>query len=60
MIANNHFQAKAGVNALELKHLLTGKRVTAPPPLIDHYPELKKMADPLYDDSTNPNLPLLA
>ena len=60
VIANNHFQAKAGVNALELKHLLTGKRVTAPPPLLDHYPELKKMADPLYDDSTNPNLPLLA
>ena len=26
MIANNHFQAKAAVNALELRHLLDGKK----------------------------------
>ena len=30
VIANNHFQAKAAVNALELKHLLGGRKVRAP------------------------------
>src|SRR5438270_11484952 len=27
VVANNHFEAKAGVNALQLKHMLTGRRV---------------------------------
>jgi uncharacterized protein YecE (DUF72 family) len=57
VIANNHFQAKAGVNGLELKSLLTGKRVLAPPELIHHYPELKTYADPAEDDES-PNLSL--
>ena len=57
VIANNHFEAKAGVNALQLKHMLTGQRVKAPEPLLRHYPELKKIADPLASDS---DLPLLA
>jgi len=48
------------VNALQLKNMLTGQRVKAPEPLLEHYPELKKIADPLYDDRANPNLPLLA
>jgi len=60
VVANNHFEAKAGVNALQLKNMLTGQRVKAPEPLLEHYPELKKIADPLYDDRANPNLPLLA
>jgi uncharacterized protein YecE (DUF72 family) len=58
VITNNHFEGKAGVNALELKSLLSGKRVTAPPPLIKTYPELRKFADPLETD--DPNLSLLA
>ena len=58
VIANNHFEAKAGVNGLQLKHMLTGKRVQAPEPLLKHYPELKAIADPLPDD--NSDLPLLA
>jgi uncharacterized protein YecE (DUF72 family) len=60
VVANNHFQAKAGVNALQLKHMLTGQRVKAPEPLLQHYPELKSIADPLSDDASSPNLPLLA
>jgi uncharacterized protein YecE (DUF72 family) len=45
VIANNHFQAKAAVNALELTHLLDGKKVRAPETLVEHYPELKEMVE---------------
>jgi uncharacterized protein YecE (DUF72 family) len=45
VIANNHFQAKAAVNALELRHLLDGKKVRAPETLVRHYPELKDMVE---------------
>jgi uncharacterized protein YecE (DUF72 family) len=45
VIANNHFQAKAAVNALELKHLLGGKKVAAPETLVRSYPELKPIAE---------------
>src|ERR1700726_2604781 len=45
VIANNHFQAKAAVNALELRHLLDGKKVRAPETLVKHYPELKEMVE---------------
>ena len=51
VVANNHFQAKAGVNALQLKNMLTGRRVLAPESLLQHYPELKKIADPLGEAS---------
>ncbi len=44
MIANNHYQAKAPVNALELRHLLEGKKVRAPGTLVKHYPELKPIS----------------
>lgn len=63
VIANNHFESKAGVNALELKALLTGRRVPAPPTLIKKYPELRRFADPAEDsglDVSGPQLPLLA
>ena len=59
VIANNHFEAKAGVNALELKHMTSGRRVLAPESLIQHYPELKKIADPLEDSQPSGSLPLL-
>ena len=45
VIANNHFQAKAAVNALELRHLLDGKKVRAPETLVRHYPELREMVE---------------
>jgi uncharacterized protein YecE (DUF72 family) len=49
VITNNHFESKAGVNALELKAMISGKRVLAPPTLIQKYPELRKIADPAED-----------
>jgi uncharacterized protein YecE (DUF72 family) len=56
VIANNHFQAKAAVNALELRHLLGGgKKVHAPETLVKHYPELKEMAE-IEDASGNYSL----
>jgi len=58
VITNNHFEAKAGANGLQLKHMLTGERVKAPETLLQHYPELKSIADPLPDAA--PELPLLA
>jgi hypothetical protein len=50
------------VNALELKAMVTGKRVLAPPTLVQKYPELRRFADPLEDSSeaAGPQLPLLA
>jgi uncharacterized protein YecE (DUF72 family) len=42
-IANNHYQGKAAVNALQLKHLLTRKPVSAPESLVQHYPILKSV-----------------
>jgi uncharacterized protein YecE (DUF72 family) len=62
VITNNHFESKAGVNALELKAMITGKRVPAPPTLIRKYPELRGFADPAEDlgDVSGPQLPLLA
>jgi uncharacterized protein YecE (DUF72 family) len=62
VITNNHFESKAGVNALELKAMVTGKRVAAPPTLIQKYPELRRFADPAEDsgDPADPPLPLRA
>jgi len=58
VVANNHFEGKAGVNALQLKHALSGERVKATETLLDHYPELKSIADPIEKD--NDGLPLLS
>jgi len=62
VLTNNHFESKAGVNALELKAMISGKHVLAPPTLIQKYPELRKVADPVGDfgDGFGPRLPLLA
>jgi hypothetical protein len=50
------------VNALELKAMISGKRVLAPPTLIQKYPELRRVADPAEDfgEDLNPQLPLRA
>lgn len=60
VITNNHFESKAGVNALELKAMISGKRVLAPPTLIEKYPELRRIADSAEDfgQNSNPRLPL--
>ncbi len=61
VITNNHFESKAGVNALELKAMITGKRVQAPPTLIQKYPELRSVADPVEESKdSGPKLPLQA
>ena len=44
-MANNHFQAKAAVNALELRYLLGGKKVPAPETLVKSYPQLRGMVE---------------
>jgi uncharacterized protein YecE (DUF72 family) len=45
VIANNHYEAKAAVNGLQLKHLLTGAKVKAPASLVQHYPELQEIVE---------------
>ncbi len=45
VITNNHYQGKAIVNALQLIHLLSGKKVKVPEPLRHHYPQLEIIAN---------------
>jgi uncharacterized protein YecE (DUF72 family) len=46
-ITNNHYQGQAAVNALELKNMLSGKKVAAPHTLVEHYPEaLREISEP--------------
>jgi uncharacterized protein YecE (DUF72 family) len=56
VVTNNHFQAKAAVNALQLKQMLSGQRVRAPESLLRHNPDLRQIADPLPEE--NPSLPM--
>jgi uncharacterized protein YecE (DUF72 family) len=44
VVANNHFEGKAVVNALQLIHLLTRAKVRVPEPLRRHYPQLEHIA----------------
>ena len=44
VIANNHYEGKAVVNALELIAALKGEKVKVPEPLREHYPGLEKIA----------------
>ncbi len=46
VIANNHFEGKAAVNALQLKSLITGRPVRVPQTLLKHYWELGEIAEP--------------
>ncbi len=48
VVANNHFQGKAVVNALQFIHLLTGGKVDVPDTLRSHYPQL----DPIASEPT--------
>jgi uncharacterized protein YecE (DUF72 family) len=60
VVANNHFQSKAAANGLQLKNMLTGRRVTATEALLQHYPELRKIADPIAEDDGGQDLFRLA
>jgi uncharacterized protein YecE (DUF72 family) len=44
VIANNHFEGKAAVNALQLKHILTGAPVKVPDTLLKRYWELGEIS----------------
>jgi uncharacterized protein YecE (DUF72 family) len=44
VVANNHFEGKAAVNALQLKSMLSGKTVTVPETLAQRYWELGEIA----------------
>ena len=46
VIANNHFEGKAAVNALQLKNMITGRPVRVPQTLLKHYWELGEIAEP--------------
>lgn len=46
IVANNHYEGKELANALQMKALLSGKKVRVPPALLAHYPEIKKIALP--------------
>ena len=52
VIANNHYQGKAAVNALELIHLLTGQKVKVPEPLRHAYPRLEQIASEPSEEPT--------
>jgi uncharacterized protein YecE (DUF72 family) len=46
-LTNNHYKGQAAVNAIELKNMLSGKKVKAPKPLVEAYPkELSDIAEP--------------
>jgi uncharacterized protein YecE (DUF72 family) len=45
VVANNHFQGKSVVNALQLINVLTGSKVKVPEPLRRQYPQLEAIAD---------------
>ena len=50
VVANNHFEGKAAVNALQLKHMITSRAVRVPPTLLERYWELQSIA---ADDSAS-------
>jgi uncharacterized protein YecE (DUF72 family) len=45
VVANNHFEGKAAVNALQLKSMIEEHRVKAPDVLVRHYPELENVVE---------------
>jgi uncharacterized protein YecE (DUF72 family) len=47
VIANNHPDGKAAVNILELKHLLSGKKVKGPETLVAAYPRSIEFIEPI-------------
>lgn len=44
VVANNHYHGKEVANALQIKSLLTGKKVEVPPLLKNHYPDLSQIS----------------
>jgi uncharacterized protein YecE (DUF72 family) len=46
IVANNHYEGKEVANALQMKALLSGKKVRVPPALLNHYAALAEIALP--------------
>jgi uncharacterized protein YecE (DUF72 family) len=44
VITNNHFRGQAVVNALQIRSRIEGRKVAAPPGLLEHYPVLARSA----------------
>ena len=40
VITNNHYRGQAAVNAFQLMHKISGKKVKTPAPLQEAYPQL--------------------
>jgi uncharacterized protein YecE (DUF72 family) len=53
VVANNHFEAKGVVNALQLLHMLSGEKVKVPEILRHRYPQLEAIAS---EPSAEPTL----
>jgi uncharacterized protein YecE (DUF72 family) len=52
VIANNHFEGKGVVNALQLIHILSGNKVRVPETLRHRYPRLESIADAPSEEPT--------
>ncbi len=56
IIFNNHYRGQAAANALQTMFLMANEKVTAPENLIETYPELKSIANPILNDSGQADL----
>ena len=45
VVGNNHWHGKEVANVLQLKSMMTGKKLKIPPALLKHYPQLSEIAD---------------
>lgn len=54
VITNNHTEGRAVVNALQIKAMLSGEKVEAPPTLVRHYPELADFVQRPASNEPNP------
>jgi len=59
VIANNHFEGKAIVNALQLTQLISRRPIPVPRSLVARYPELRQIAAPDSEPRTPQQIDLL-
>jgi uncharacterized protein YecE (DUF72 family) len=52
VVANNHFQGKAPANALELRSMISGRKVHVPETLLRTYPRLEEVAEPTAEKTS--------
>lgn len=56
VFSNNHYRGQGPANALQLRAMLGHERVSAPPTLIDHFPDLGNVCVPDTRDLSNRTL----